>query len=343
LETADASWARAMKPIGACTIGCSIPRSCVILVRTAWHAIHMNENTPVMIEVALNGVTNRRRNPNVPATVEEHTTDALACIDAGATIIHTHAPDLFVDAEEAAGQYATAFRPVVEKHPGVICYPTVGFGGTIEDRYRHVELLDDMGLVRQGACDTGSVNLGGTGADGLPPASDYVYTNSFTKIAYEMNVCTARGLGPSISIFEPGFLQVVLAYARKGALPPGTLVKFYFAGGGYLGGGDPLWGSPPIIEALDLFLAMFADTPVPWAVAVLGGSVLDTPIARAAVERGGHLRVGIEDWDTGPANADQVEAAVALCAEVGRPVATIAQTEDLLDLPHHQPPHHEPA
>ena len=86
--------------------------------------------------------------------------------------------------------------------------------------------------------------------------------NTFAKIGYEMNVCTARGLGPSISIFEPGFLQVVLAYARQGALPPGTLVKFYFAGGGYLGGGDPLWGSPPIIEALDLFLAMFGDTPV---------------------------------------------------------------------------------
>ena len=89
-------------------------------------------------------------------------------------------------------------------------------------------------------------------------------------------------------------------------------MKFYFAGGGYLGGGDPLWGSPPIIEALDLFLAMLGDTQVPWAVAVLGGSLLDTPIACAALERGGHLRVGIEDWDDGPSNLEQVEAAVVL-------------------------------
>src|SRR4051812_47345979 len=285
---------------------------------------------PLLIEVALTGVTNPRRNANVPATVEAHAEDALACIDAGASIIHTHAPHLVVGAEEAAEQYATAFRPVVEKHPGAICYPTVGFGDTFQDRYRHVELLDDMGVIRQGACDTGSVNLGGTGPDGLPPPSEFVYTNSFAKIAYEMQVCTARGLGPSISMFEPGFLQVVLAYARHDALPPGTLVKFYFAGGGYLGGGDPLWGSPPILEALDLFLAMFADTPVEWAVAVLGASLLDTPIARAALERGGHLRVGLEDWDDGPANTEQVEAAVALCKEAGRPVATIAETEQLL-------------
>jgi 3-keto-5-aminohexanoate cleavage enzyme len=293
----------------------------------------MENNTPVMIEVALNGVTSRRRNPNVPATVEEHAKDALACIDAGARIIHTHAPDLIVGAEEAAAQYATAYRPAVEQHPGIICYPTVGFGDTFADRYRHVELLDDMGLVRQAALDTGSVNLGGTGSDGLPPAIEFVYTNSFAKIVYEMNVCATRGLGPSISIFEPGFLQVVLAYVRNGALPPGALVKFYFAGGGYLGGGDPLWGSPPIVEALDLFLAMYGATPVPWAVAVLGGSLLETPIARAALERGGHLRVGIEDWDHGPSNVEQVAAAVALCAEVGRPVATITQTTQLLHLP----------
>jgi len=309
----------------------------VILVRTAWHATYMSRETPVMIEVALNGVTSRRRNPNVPATVEEHAKDALACIDVGATIIHTHAPNLVVGAEEAAEQYATAFRPVVEQHPGIICYPTVGFGETFQERYRHVELLDDMGLVRQGACDTGSVNLGGTGPDGLPPASEFVYTNSFAKIGYEMQVCATRGLGPSISIFEPGFLQVVLAYARQGALPAGTLVKFYFAGGGYLGGGDPRWGSPPIIEALDLFLAMFGNTPVEWAVAVLGGSLLETPIARAALERGGHLRVGIEDWDDGPPNVEQVAAAAALAAVVGRPVATISETEGLLHLPNLEP------
>jgi hypothetical protein len=33
-ETADASWARAMNPIGAWTIGCSIPNISVIRVRT---------------------------------------------------------------------------------------------------------------------------------------------------------------------------------------------------------------------------------------------------------------------------------------------------------------------
>jgi 3-keto-5-aminohexanoate cleavage enzyme len=82
---------------------------------------------------------------------------------------------------------------------------------------------------------------------------------------------------------------------------------------------------------------MLGDTQVPWAVAVLGGSVLDTPIARVALERGGHLRVGIEDWDDGPSNVEQVAAAVACCAEVGRRVATVAEAGQLLGLPEQRP------
>src|SRR3954449_8784427 len=106
--------------------------------------------TPVIIEAALNGVTSPKRNPNAPATVEEHTKDALACIDAGATVIHTHAPNIAVPPEVAAEQYAETYRPLVEQHPGIICYPTTGLGPTIEERYRHVELLDDAGVIRAG-------------------------------------------------------------------------------------------------------------------------------------------------------------------------------------------------
>jgi uncharacterized protein (DUF849 family) len=51
------------------------------------------------------------------------------------------------------------------------------------------------------------------------------------------------------------------------------------------------------------------------------------------LERGGHLRVGLEDWDDGPANVAQVEAAAALAADAGRPVASIAETAATLDLP----------
>jgi 3-keto-5-aminohexanoate cleavage enzyme len=133
-------------------------------------------------------------------------------------------------------------------------------------------------------------------------------------------------------VFEPGFLQVVLAYHEAGALPRGTLVKLYFAAGGYLTPGRPLWGAPPIPEALDLYLAMLGDSGIPWAVAVVGGDALAAPVTRLALERGGHLRVGIEDDQHAADNVALVQGAAALCAEVGRPVATQAEAVDLLAL-----------
>jgi uncharacterized protein (DUF849 family) len=66
---------------------------------------------------------------------------------------------------------------------------------------------------------------------------------------------------------------------------------------------------------------------------VIGGSLLDSEIARLAVERGGHLRVGIEDFFTARSNADEVRRADALCRELGRPLASCAEAERLLGLP----------
>jgi uncharacterized protein (DUF849 family) len=293
---------------------------------------------PVIIEAALNGVTSKAHNALVPITPEEHADDALACVDAGATVIHTHTADLFAPVDEVAARYAAAYRPVVAAHPGIICYPTTGVGATIAERYEHVELLADVEtagarLTRAAFVDTGSVNLGGTGPDGLPVGSGYVYKNDFADVAHKMRVCRERKLGPSVAVFEPGFLRVVVAYQKAGALPAGALVKLYFSAGGYLGGGEPLWGMPPIPEALDVYLAMLGNAPIPWAVAVLGGSLLDAPIARIALERGGHLRVGLEDHDAGPANAEQVARAAELAGEVGRPAASIADTSRILGLP----------
>ena len=60
------------------------------------------------------------------------------------------------------------------------------------------------------------------------------------------------------------------------------------------------------------------------------------PRPKPAVERGGHLHVGLEehyDPDRQPTNVELLEEAVALCREVGRPVATCAQAAEILAVP----------
>jgi len=288
---------------------------------------------PVIIEAALNGVTTRRHNPLAPVTADELASDAIACIDAGATIVHTHADNLGAPVAELTARYADCFRAVLDARPDALLYPTIGFGSTVAERFGHVGTLASEGLVRAAAVDPGSVNLGGAGPDGLPPPMEFVYTNPFADIRYAFDLAAQHRIGPSVAIFEPGFLQVVLAYFDADALPPGTLVKFYFAAGGYLTRGRALWGAPPITEALDLYLAMLGDRAVPWAIAVVGGSLFDhTELVADALRRGAHLRVGLEDWADGPANAEQVQRAAVLAQRAGRRVATAIETRALLGL-----------
>jgi 3-keto-5-aminohexanoate cleavage enzyme len=293
----------------------------------------MEDSGAVVLEVALNGVTTKEQNPAVPRLPAEIAEDALRCFDAGAAIVHTHTHEPLRSPEDGAALYLEAYRPILAKRPDAILYPTVAPGPTITHRYGHNEILAREGAIRCAALDTGSVNLGASVDDGWPMPIDFVYTNSPNDIRHMASVCQRFGLGPSVAVFEPGFLRVVLAAHRKGSLPAGTLVKLYFSAGGYLGGGEPIFGAPPIPEALDLYLAMLRGTDLPWAVAVIGGPLLETPLARTALERGGHLRVGLEDHFYAKGNVAEVEAARRLCDEVGRPLASPAEAAKILGLP----------
>jgi uncharacterized protein (DUF849 family) len=95
------------------------------------------------------------------------------------------------------------------------------------------------------------------------------------------------------------------------------------------------FGLPPTRRSLDAYLAMLEGHDLPWAVAVIGGDVVESGLARLALERGGHVRVGLEDYagPRTPSNAELVREVVSLAAAVGRPVATTAEAAHILGLP----------
>jgi 3-keto-5-aminohexanoate cleavage enzyme len=293
--------------------------------------------TPLIIETAVNGMTRRTRNPSVPESPPEIAAETVRCLDAGATVIHTHTTRPFAEragVEDTAEEYAQAYRAVLAERPDAILYPTMAGGTTIQERWDHHRLLADEGLIRGGCLDPGSVNLASFGPDGQPSSTDFVYTNSPNDIRYMMAACGELGIGPSLAIYEPGFLRMVLGFHAGGTLAAGALVKFYFSGGdGYFGGGSPTFSAPPIIEALELYLAMFRGVDLPWAVTVLGGDILESAIAREAIVRGGHIRVGLEDYASGPSNVAAIDAVVAIAQSVGRPIATAVEAAEILDLP----------
>ncbi|HYU39496.1 MAG TPA: 3-keto-5-aminohexanoate cleavage protein [Acidimicrobiia bacterium] len=286
---------------------------------------------PVIIEAAINGVTSKQQNSSTPREPAEIADDALRCFSSGAAIVHNHIDAFGLDGRSAAERYLEGWRPVLAERPDALLYPTTNAANDVEASYAHIAPLAETGLMRLSLCDPGSVNLGGLGADGLP-ASGIVYANSFDDIAHQLGLCERFGLGPSMAIYEPGFLRCVLAWWRAGRLPAGAMVKFYFGGEeGFLSG----FGLRPTPTALDAYLELLDSCDVPWAVAVLGGDVLESGIARVALERGGHLRVGLEDHagSRTPTNEELVREAAALAEDVGRPVATSDEAAKLLNLP----------
>lgn len=291
--------------------------------------------TPVIIEAAINGGSSKRRNKNVPREPTEVIEDAYRCLDAGAAIIHAHNSDYALTGRAAADDYLLAWRTVMDARPDTLWYPTLCGGRDVAEVFEHFRILAAEVPLRIGVVDPGSTNLGRARKDGLP--TGVVYRNSYEDIEASFAFCSELGLGPSLAIYEPGFLQTTLAYFRAGRLPRGTMVKLYFGGPYGLFGKGPgvTFGLPPTANALLAYLDMLDGTSLPWSVSVWGGDLMRTPVARLALERGGHLHVGLEEHsgEREPTNEDLVKEAVALAAEAGRPVANVAETAALLDLP----------
>jgi uncharacterized protein (DUF849 family) len=294
------------------------------------------QDVPVIIECAINGETRPERNPNVPRTPEAIAEEVPRCLDAGASLIHAHNDDIMKTGREAANAYLAAWRPILAERPDALWYPTLGVGEDMAESISHIDLLAGECDLRLGLCDPGSTNVGAPDAEGLPVGM--VYSNSYDDVRVCFDQCEGHGLGPSLAIYEPGWLRTVLAFYHAGRLPRGAMVKLYFGGDYGLFATDPgvSFGLPPSENALLAYLDLLEGTDLPWSVSVWGGDLLATPIARKALELGGHLHVGLEEHfhpEEKPRNVAIVERAAALVAEVGRPLANCRESAQLLDLP----------
>lgn len=207
-----------------------------------------DQSNPVIIEVAINGVTNREQNPRVPITPDEIARDALACIEAGAAVVHNHTTVFGQGPEASADAYRAGWAAVYAARPDALIYPTVDYN---EDgvSYEHLAVLASRGALRIGICD-------------------------------------------------PGFLRTVLAFDKKGRVPDGAMLKFYFSTEHGLFGAP--FGMPPTIKALEMYLDILGDCPIPWAVSVVGGDAGRSDVAAAALERGGTCMSG---WNSSMATA----------------------------------------
>ena len=296
------------------------------------------DETPVILEVAINGSTTKKINPAAPETPAELAEETIKCLDAGATIIHAHSNKPNEDVAAAAQAYIDVFKPVREKHPHGIIYPTANFDPTVYHENRtvwspeiqsgHYRPIAEAGLANMILLDTGVVPIAAYDENGMMPETGfwwYGFWPGDNKIATD--TCNELGCGASISVFEPGWMKNVVAMAHAGTLPRGSKLNIYFADYRYSG------FAPPIPEALQLYLHMIEGLDLKWSIGVIGDDVMATPLAQMALERGGSFRVGLEDWGKGPSNVEQLERAKEMINKVGRPIVSGAEAIKYLDIP----------
>ena len=300
----------------------------------------MSRGDPLVIEVAVNGMTPRERNPHVPRLPHEITEEALACFAEGAAIVHAHTDRIDLPLDEAVDEYVAAWAPVLAARPDALWCPTqLPFAPTMAERIAHYAPLVERAGLRLGMIDPGCVNVTWADDDGLPAAGLGPYVNTIEDVHVGFGRCVELGLGASVSIYEPTWLNHTLAFARAGRLSPGSMCKLYFGGpNGYFARGTGVsFGLPPTANALAAYLDMLAIEPtcgLPWSVSVVGGDLLATPVAELAVRAGGHLKLGLEDYSgtETPSNRELLRAARELGERCGRPAATPEQTATILGL-----------
>ena len=289
---------------------------------------------PLIIEASLNGQTPRSVNPNVPYGDDEIVEQALACMEAGAAMIHNHTEEPIIGGSGCLDieNYAGAWRKLLAIRPDAILTPTMPFaqdGVSVESRYSHIDAMAEEGLITQGLCDPGSLNYASLDDEGLFADSTLVYRNDMRDSRYYVEACRRLNVGLSISIFEPGFVKFIMAYHRAGKLPPGAMMKFYF------GSNSMPFGLPPTATALDAYLEMIEGSGLPWLVSSFGDDCVACGLAEEAIKRGGHVQVGLEPYvgPRTPTNVELVEEVVALAKKYDRPLATPAEAAEMLNLP----------
>ncbi|QTD56739.1 BKACE family enzyme [Parasphingorhabdus cellanae] len=296
-------------------------------------------DTPLIIEVSLNGSVKPEQNPNVPYEDDDIVAQAVECMEAGAALVHNHTRDPVFGKTGAmdAEDYARPWRKLLALRPDAILTPTMPAdpGGPqsdnvpVEVRFAHIEAMAQEGLIAQGLCDPGSFSVSVPTEDGVFAPTQLVYRNDAHDSHYYVEACRRLKLGMSISIFEPGFVKFIMALHRAGKLPPGGIMKFYF-------GADSMsFGLPPTAKALDAYLEMIEGSDLPWSVSAFGDDCVGCGLAEEAIKRGGHVQVGIEPYGgpRTPTNVELVEEVVALAGRLGRPIATPEQAAAMLNLP----------
>jgi uncharacterized protein (DUF849 family) len=272
----------------------------------------------LIITAALCGAgTTKAQTPHVPVTPDEIAADSVACVKAGAAVIHIHVRDKdganSMDTDIFAGvvgKVRAAFA--AEGLDAILNLTTSGSKFSEELRMAHLPVL------RPEMCsyDPGTMNW----------ANSYVFLNTPAFLEKLGRYAQELGIKPELEIFDGGMIGNVDYYIKKGVLATPCHVQFVLGVTG---------GMPGNADSLAYLLPKIPKGST-WSITGIGRSHVPCMLLGLAEGCDG-LRVGLEDnimYEKGvlATNAQLVARAVEFGRLAGREIANAAEARDILGL-----------
>jgi 3-keto-5-aminohexanoate cleavage enzyme len=280
------------------------------------------------IEVALNGASTRRTQPRIPVLAGEIINEGVACIKAGAAVIHAHTLDAGIGKQNGNVDNCAAFIKGIREQVDAIVYPTIVGSPNPSNPawlWEPTVELAKRGLLEWGFLDPGSVNFCFIDDSDGAAFKDFmgghgVHFNPTAALEMAAGLAAEHKFHPAYACYEPGLVRQGALLHRHHPTMPVPVYRFMFSTG-------MTFSFPPEPWALEAYVKLLESTAPgsPWMAAGLAVNVL--PLIPTIVALGGGVRVGLEDapYGTQRSNLELVEAAVDAIQKAGSEPATTAE------------------
>jgi uncharacterized protein (DUF849 family) len=269
----------------------------------------------LLVTVAPTGAeTTKDDCPQLPTTLTELVETAQRCEAAGAAMVHVHIRDDQHRPTLDLGRLTDTVQALHEQTDLVVQLST---GGSVHDPLeRRLKVLD----AQPDSCSLtmGTTNFG-----------DDVFSNPWPFVTELYQLSQDREVVPEFELFDLGHVHSLHRLLDTYGLPYGGRVHCDLVMG-------VPGGMPGTADALVAAVNALPDAVTSWSATGIGRSTL--PVALAALSKGGHLRVGMEDVLTLAKgvpvdhNAQLVERAVELGRLAQRAPMTCDEARELLQV-----------
>lgn len=285
---------------------------------------------PVIITAALTGAQQgKKANPNLPEQPGEIISQAVECVEAGASVVHIHARDREGKATADLNVFAEIVEGIRSRSDAVINLTT---GGAVAG----LPLAERVEVISRLQPEIGSFSLGSGALLGRWSSEINAFTpdkvvplfSSYAEMLEVAAIFRKAGTRPELEIYHAGMIGNLRALFDRGAFTDPLWVNFVTGIGGEI--------TDASVESV---LPLIRSLPkgARWLVSGIGARN-HFRMAAAACLLGGHVRVGLEDnvyLEPGlkaESNAVLVERAVRLANDLGRRPTTPGETREILDL-----------